>query len=185
MSEKKVNIDLIEKNIDKLEKSRIEAIEKEIRDIEKVKEEKILEKRILELEQEIEAIKKFLAEDGLNIKMKEAKAKLEKAKNAKKLETFKGKPTLVDFWAAWCAPCQFIERTIHEIKDKYKDDINIVQIDTETELGNELYFEYAEKFGVNAIPFLLLFDKDGNCVDQLIGADPNKLKEMVANVMGQ
>ena len=178
----KANIKSIEENLDSIQVG-FSAIENEIAEIKKAKEENALEKRIEQLQAEIEAIKKFIAEDGLNIKLKEAEQKLEEAKTKEKIKTLKGKPTLIDFWAEWCAPCKYIGTTVHELKNKHKDTLNVLQIDTETQIGNKLYSEYAQIFGVNAIPFLLLFDKDGNYNDKLLGASPEKLIQMVDAIL--
>ncbi|MHA1143762.1 MAG: TlpA family protein disulfide reductase [Candidatus Helarchaeota archaeon] len=93
---------------------------------------------------------------------------------------FKGKPTLVDLWAEWCGPCRFIGKTVHELEEKHKDNLNVVQVDTETPEGNRIFMEYAMKaYGINAIPFLIVFDEDGKEYDHLLGASPPKLVNMV------
>ncbi|MHA1269377.1 MAG: thioredoxin family protein [Candidatus Helarchaeota archaeon] len=183
MSDKNINIELIEKNLKEISEGEYNSIEKEIEELEKAKKENILEKEIERLQQQIESIKQFIAEGGLDKKIEEAKEKLKSSKTSDVQATLKGKPTLVDFWADWCAPCKYIGQTVHQLKEKYKDSLNVVKIDTETKVGNMLYLKYAGAFGVNAIPFLLLFDKDGKYVDQLLGADPKKLNEMVENIV--
>lgn len=96
----------------------------------------------------------------------------------------KGKPTLVDLWAAWCGPCRFIGKTVEELEEKYKDSLNVVRVDTETEEGSQIFMEWAMKaYGINAIPFLVVFDRDGVEYDHLLGAIPPKLIEMVDAVL--
>ncbi|MHA1310647.1 MAG: thioredoxin domain-containing protein [Candidatus Helarchaeota archaeon] len=187
MTRQDINIKPIEENLYRLQTNSASSIESELNELKRAKKEKLLEKRIEELQNEIRSIQRFLDEGGLDRKIKEAEERLEqeRAKKEVPIKTLKGKPTLVDFWAEWCAPCKFIGRTVHELKEKYNDSLNVLQIDTETEVGNKLYMTYANIFNVNAIPFLLLFDKDGNYNSQLLGADPNRLVEMVEAILNE
>lgn len=136
------------------------------------------------IKKEIEDIKKFIAEDGFSKKIEEANATLEELSNIE-IGELRGKPTLVDFWADWCQPCHMISSVVDELKEKYMDTLNVTQVDTETEIGNELYKNYAVPCGVNAIPYLIVFDKDGNFFDSVIGADPNKLTQIVEAALNQ
>ena len=50
--------------------------------------------------------------------------------------TFRGKTTLIDFWASWCKPCRIKHPKYRELYNKYNDagfDILSVSIDTSTE----------------------------------------------------
>jgi len=183
MTESEININIIEENLADLYKVEIENVERMLEETKQAKELNLLEKRIEELEEEIEQIKKFIAEDGLNKRIKILEEVLESLKNQEKLQKLTGKPTLVDFWAEWCAPCKFISPLINNFKEQYKDKLNVIKIDTESEVGAKIFIEYSKKTGVNAIPYFILFDKDGNCVEQLVGANPEKLKEMVENII--
>lgn len=76
-------------------------------------------------------------------------------------------PVLVDFWAEWCGPCRMIGPVLDEVAVEVGDRAKIckVNVDEETEL--------ASKFGVRSIP-LLLFIKNGEVKDQVIGAGTSK-----------
>ena len=75
------------------------------------------------------------------------------------------KPTFVDFWATWCAPCRAMEPTFEKLAENYSGLFNFakVNVDEATEL--------AGKFGIRSIPTLILV-KDGKVAEQLIGARP-------------
>jgi thioredoxin 1 len=73
-----------------------------------------------------------------------------------------GQPVLVDFSAAWCAPCKKIEPLVHEIAGEYDGRIKVVKVDVDKAPG------IAAKFAVMAVPTLLLFD-GGAVKDQLTG----------------
>lgn len=71
------------------------------------------------------------------------------------------KPVLVDFWAAWCGPCQMLGPVIEELAGEVSD-VKICKLDVDA--NNEL----AVKYGVMSIPTLILF-KNGEVADKSIG----------------
>ncbi|XP_019174463.1 PREDICTED: thioredoxin Y1, chloroplastic-like [Ipomoea nil] len=73
------------------------------------------------------------------------------------------KPILVDFYATWCGPCQFMVPVLNEVSDSMKDKIQVVKIDTEK------YPSIADKYQIQALPTFILF-KDGKPCDRFEGA---------------
>ena len=75
------------------------------------------------------------------------------------------KPTIIDFWAEWCAPCRQIAPIISELAAEYGDRVKIVKMDIDKSPATP------GQYGIRAIPTILAF-KDGQVVEQIQGARP-------------
>ncbi|KAI9078649.1 hypothetical protein K1719_039398 [Acacia pycnantha] len=73
------------------------------------------------------------------------------------------KPVLVDFYATWCGPCQFMVPVLDEVSSRLTDVIQVAKIDTEK------YPSIADKYSIQALPTLIIF-KDGKPIDRFEGA---------------
>ncbi|HRK02276.1 MAG TPA: thioredoxin [Oligoflexia bacterium] len=74
-------------------------------------------------------------------------------------------PVLVDFWAEWCGPCRALSPTIDELADQYAGKVKITKVNVDENP------EVPGRFRIRGIPTLLMF-KNGQLVDQLVGAHP-------------
>ncbi|HLV01213.1 MAG TPA: thioredoxin [Acidobacteriota bacterium] len=72
-------------------------------------------------------------------------------------------PVLVDFWAAWCAPCRMLAPTIEQIASDYQGRARVVKLNVDENA------EISARYNIKGIPTLLLF-KDGEVKDQIVGA---------------
>ncbi|XWS23546.1 hypothetical protein CRYUN_Cryun28dG0024000 [Craigia yunnanensis] len=68
-------------------------------------------------------------------------------------------PVLVDFFATWCGPCQFMVPVLNQVSSTLKDKIQVVKIDTEK------YPSTADKYRIQALPTFIIF-KDGKPFDR-------------------
>ncbi len=74
-------------------------------------------------------------------------------------------PVLVDFWAEWCGPCRMIGPVVKELAKEYDGKAKICKVDVDE---NSLV---SQKYSISGIPALLFF-KDGEIADRVIGAVP-------------
>ncbi len=70
---------------------------------------------------------------------------------------------MVDFWAPWCGPCRMIAPVIEELAEDFEGKAKICKVNTDEQQ------EVAAKYGIRSIPTILFF-KDGQMVDQMVGA---------------
>ena len=71
-------------------------------------------------------------------------------------------PVLVDFWAEWCQPCRMLSPTIDALAVEYEGKAKVGKVDTDSNR------EISVKFGIQAIPTVLLF-KDGQVAKKFVG----------------
>ncbi|HZT77345.1 MAG TPA: TlpA disulfide reductase family protein [Vicinamibacterales bacterium] len=102
------------------------------------------------------------------------------------LDSFKGKVTIVNFWATWCPPCRAEIPDLIALQDKYRDQLQIIGI-SEDEDGPAVVRKYVaehhmnypiamtspefEKLfpGVAALPTSFVIDREGRIVQKHIG----------------
>ncbi len=75
------------------------------------------------------------------------------------------KLTVVDFWAEWCGPCRAIGPIIEELGKEYEGRVNVGKVNVDH--NSEVSINY----GITSIPAILFF-KNGEVVDKLVGAQP-------------
>jgi thioredoxin 1 len=86
-------------------------------------------------------------------------------------------PVLIDFTAAWCAPCRAIAPHIAAIARDYAGRLTVGNCDVD---ANSVL---AARLDVRAMPTLLLF-KDGQVVGQIVGAVPRpKIEALIARAL--
>ena len=85
-------------------------------------------------------------------------------------ETTASVPVVVDFWAAWCAPCRMIAPVLADLAARRAGELKVVKVDVDRNP------DLAARFGAQSIPLLVVL-RDGREVDRIVGALPRPALE--------
>lgn len=77
----------------------------------------------------------------------------------------KDRYVLVDFWAAWCAPCRMIAPVVEKIAGNYSGKITVAKVNVDEQE------ELAIRYGIQSIPTVIFF-KQGKVASKEIGVKP-------------
>jgi thioredoxin 1 len=72
---------------------------------------------------------------------------------------------LIDFTASWCGPCRALAPHVDALSKELEGSVLVAKVDIDANP------ELAERFGVQAVPTLLIFQA-GKVADRIIGALP-------------
>jgi thioredoxin 2 len=75
-------------------------------------------------------------------------------------------PVVVDFWAAWCAPCRMVQPVLERFATSHAGRVKVVQVDVDAEPA------LAQRYQAMSIPLLVLL-RDGEEVERIVGAAPD------------
>ena len=89
------------------------------------------------------------------------------------------KPTFLEFYAEWCEVCKEMAPKVSALKEEYEKEINFVFLNVD----NQKWENYIQKFEVNGIPQVNLFDRKGDLKYTFIGKqEESTIKESIANL---
>lgn len=85
------------------------------------------------------------------------------------------RPVLVDFWAAWCAPCRMMNPTVEAVAGEYEGSATVVKLNVDDNPST------SQRYGIKGIPTMILF-KGGKEEERVVGATS---KEALSRLIGK
>ena len=79
---------------------------------------------------------------------------------------------MVDFWAEWCGPCRAVAPVLDDIAAGSGGRVTLMKVNVDENPG------LAARYEIRSIP-TILFVKDGEVVDRVVGAVPRATLERV------
>ncbi len=83
-------------------------------------------------------------------------------------------PVLVDFWAAWCGPCQVLGPVLEALAADGDSEFILAKLDTEHNRRT------AQQYQIQSIPAVKMF-RNGRVIDEFSGARPGALVKRFVN----
>ena len=87
----------------------------------------------------------------------------------------KNKVILIDFWAAWCAPCRIMAPVLNEVANELTGNHHVGKVDIEQNQS------LAQKYNIRSIPTMILL-KNGVEINRFVGIkNKNFLLKQIRN----
>jgi len=84
---------------------------------------------------------------------------------------------MVDFWAEWCGPCRAVAPVLEELAEASDGEVTLLKVNVDENPG------LAARYEIRSIP-TILFVKDGEVVDRVVGAVPKAALEKLITAHG-
>ena len=111
---------------------------------------------------------------------------------------FAGRVMVVTFWASWCGPCRTELTMLERLQQVAKERVKVVAVNIEERetfravsralnsfgvtLTNDPRMRYADAYGVNGIPHMVIIGKDGKVISVHRGYSEAALDGLLAEI---
>jgi thioredoxin 1 len=86
-------------------------------------------------------------------------------------------PSVVDFWAPWCGPCQTLTPILTALENDYSGLISFFKMDVDNNPDTP------QEYSIRSVPTILIF-KNGGIVECIIGVQSKqKLKSIIGKYL--
>ena len=92
-----------------------------------------------------------------------------------------GRPTMVEFYADWCQVCRELAPAMLKLERSTQQQLDVVMVN----VANPRWQDLVDRYDVNGIPQLNLFDANGDAVGRSIGLRREEELSLLANALIQ
>jgi len=107
-----------------------------------------------------------------------------------------GKTVIMDFWATWCGPCRAQHPLYEQVRERFKQNTNVVFIAVATDEDRELVPPFLKQqnwsasrvfydpgivrlLDISSIPTTIILDKNGNIASRMNGFAPERFVDLL------
>jgi thiol:disulfide interchange protein len=90
-----------------------------------------------------------------------------------------GRPTLVEFYADWCEACRAMAPAMETIEQQHRGELDVVLLNVD----NPRWQPEIDRYEVNGIPQLELFDAEGAAIGRSLGARSGSELEALSHAL--
>ncbi len=117
------------------------------------------------------------------------------------LASLRGKTIVLDFWATWCGPCRAQHPLYEKVKDRFRDNPNVVFLSIDTDEDHSLvspflkavkwnqkvYFEsgMSRTLQISSIPTTIVVDRSGQISSRMNGYVPDRFVDLLTERIQQ
>ncbi|MDQ6706222.1 MAG: TlpA family protein disulfide reductase, partial [Acidobacteriota bacterium] len=117
------------------------------------------------------------------------------------LGSLRGKTVVLDFWATWCGPCRAQHPLYEKVKDRFRDNPNVIFLSIDTDEDHSLvapflkavnwnqnvYFEsgMSRTLQISSIPTTIIVDRSGQVASRMNGYVPDRFVDLLTERIEQ